>query len=99
MSKSADRRDEVDGTNDDVDVRNWCAVGAWCRTRLGWSPWTGEFGFEFSWGPGLERLASCGIDRLGILPVSFVQFENVPGIHSLERSQCHNLSIVTCGRS
>src|SRR5688572_28748959 len=56
----------------------------------------GQFCFEFSRRPRLERLARRRIDRLGILPVSFVQFENVPGIHSLERPQCHNLSILTC---
>jgi hypothetical protein len=45
--------------------------------------------------PGLEDPSGGWIDGIGVLPVFLVELENVPGIHSLELIQIHNLSIVT----
>src|SRR6185436_15013802 len=82
MSVAPNRFGEIDGADDDGNVR-----GGRCA-------WTGDVGVKLRRGPRLERVACRRIDRFGVLPVTFIELENVSGVHSLERSQCHNLSIL-----
>jgi hypothetical protein len=44
--------------------------------------------------PRLEGLACFRIYRIGIAPIAFVQFEHIPGVHTRELVQFHNLSMV-----
>ena len=43
----------------------------------------------------LERLAGFGVDRVGILPVSLVQLQDVAGVDSLELIQTHGRPVAT----
>ena len=81
MSVAPDGLGEVRGADDDVDV-----VASTLRRQAGRFP-TGADRPRLSapiGRPRLERLARRRIDRLGILPVSLVELQNVPGVHSRE---------------
>ena len=45
--------------------------------------------------PGFEGRAGGRIDRIGVLPIAFVQLQDVAGIDALEFIQPHDCSIVT----
>ena len=88
MPETPDRLGQVRGADDDVESGMAPLDGGMAGCR----PASAGIGRR----PGFERLAGRGVDRLGILPVSLVQLENVPGIDSRELVQIHNLPIVPC---